>query len=104
MHINSWLQPHFYCTFLCPFLQADIPTVDEPVTKLLHMGKETSRKLQDLSQAAQQANMELSGLDRELCCVEKVRLCVWWLWGWWWWLKDWHWAGVSSGTGTMCCK
>jgi hypothetical protein len=49
--------------------------VDDPVAKLMHMGRETCRKLSDLHSAAQQANMELD-LDEDLACVEKVCLCV----------------------------
>lgn len=56
----------------CVCLQADIPTMDDPVAKLMHMGKETCRKLADLHTAAQQANVELD-LEPELSCVEKVR-------------------------------
>lgn len=52
-------------------LQADIPTVDDSVAKLMHMGRETCRKLADLHSAAQQANMELD-LDEHLAFVEKV--------------------------------
>lgn len=59
---------------MAPRLQADIPTVDDSVAKLMHMGRETCRKLADLHSAAQQANMELD-LDEHLACVEKV--CVW---------------------------
>jgi hypothetical protein len=45
--------------------------VDDPVAKLMHMGKETCRKLADLHTAAQQANMELD-LEPQLACVDKV--------------------------------
>lgn len=45
--------------------------MDDPVAKLMHMGKETCRKLADLHTAAQQANVELD-LEPELSCVEKV--------------------------------
>lgn len=56
---------------IAPRLQADIPTVDDSIAKLMHMGRETCRKLADLHSAAQQANMELD-LDEHLACVEKV--------------------------------
>lgn len=59
---------------MAPRLQADIPTVDDSVAKLMHMGRETCRKLADLHSAAQQANMELD-LDEHLACVEKVCVC-----------------------------
>lgn len=45
--------------------------MDDPVAKLMHMGKETCRKLADLHTAAQQASMELD-LEQHLACVEKV--------------------------------
>lgn len=46
--------------------------MDDPVAKLMHMGKETCKKLADLAAAAEQANMELD-LEQHLACVEKVR-------------------------------
>lgn len=45
--------------------------MDESVATLLHMGKETCRKLADLSTAADQADLELD-LEEELTCIEKV--------------------------------
>ena len=53
------------------FAQADIPSMDDPVAKLMHMGKETCKKLADLAAAAEQASMELE-LEPHLACVEKV--------------------------------
>lgn len=45
--------------------------MDDSIAKLLHMGKETCRKLADLHVAARQANIDLE-LERNLACVEKV--------------------------------
>lgn len=39
--------------------------------QLMHMGRETCRKLADLQAAAQQASMDL-GLEQHLACVDKV--------------------------------
>jgi len=47
--------------------------MDDPVAKLMHMGKETCRKLGDLPTAAQQANLDLE-LEEQLACIEKVCL------------------------------
>ncbi|GIL45703.1 hypothetical protein Vafri_2882 [Volvox africanus] len=49
--------------------KADIPSVDDPVSKLEHMGKETVKKLADLATAAEQAGVEI---DIPENCVQKV--------------------------------
>eukprot|EP00198_Chlamydomonas_reinhardtii_P001203 XP_001690538.1 predicted protein [Chlamydomonas reinhardtii] len=49
--------------------KADIPSVDDPVSKLEHMGKETVKKLGDLATAAEQAGVEI---DIPENCVQKV--------------------------------
>jgi hypothetical protein len=38
-------------------VKADIPSVDDPISKIKHMGKETVKKLQDLRNAATQARV-----------------------------------------------
>lgn len=48
--------------------KADIPSVDDPVSKLEHMGKETVKKLGDLATAAEQAGVEI---DIPENCVQK---------------------------------
>jgi hypothetical protein len=54
-------------------LQVEIPSMDDPVSKLDHMGKETVKKLADLKSAAAQIGMDLSALEPELNRIEKVR-------------------------------
>lgn len=49
--------------------KAEIPSVDDHVSKLEHMGKETVKKLQDISSAAQQAGVDIEIPEN---CVEKV--------------------------------
>ncbi len=61
------------CVCLCN-TQVYIPSVEDPVSKLEHMGKETVKKLADLATAAQQAGIEIRIPEN---CVTKVsRLCV----------------------------
>jgi hypothetical protein len=57
------------------FLQVEIPGMDDAVSKLDHMGRETVRKLGDLAAAAAQAGISL-GLEPELTRIEKVRQAV----------------------------
>jgi hypothetical protein len=52
-------------------LQVEIPSMDDAVSKLDHMGRETVRKLADLGAAAAQAGLNL-GLEPELLHIEKV--------------------------------
>jgi hypothetical protein len=52
--------------------QVEIPGMDDAVSKLDHMGRETVRKLADLAAAAAQAGISL-GLEPELQRIEKVR-------------------------------
>lgn len=39
--------------------KVDIPSVDDHISKLEHMGKETVKKLQDIRSAAQQAGVDI---------------------------------------------
>ena len=48
---GHWYHPDIMVLFL---LQVDIPSMEDPVGKLEHMGKETVKKLQDLKGAAAQ--------------------------------------------------
>lgn len=48
--------------------KVDIPSVEDPVGKLEHMGRETVKKLQDLRTAALQAGMEI---DIPENCIQK---------------------------------
>ena len=49
--------------------KVDIPSIDDHVSKLEHMGKETVRKLQDIAAAAQQVGIEI---DIPENCVQRV--------------------------------
>lgn len=49
--------------------KVEIPSVEDPVQKLEHMGRETVKKLQDLRTAAMQAGIEI---DIPENCVQKV--------------------------------
>lgn len=55
--------------------KVDIPSVDDHVSKLEHMGRETVKKLSDIMDAAHQAGIEdlhvHSGSNRKLC-IETV--------------------------------
>lgn len=55
--------------------KVDIPSVDDHVSKLEHMGRETVKKLSDIMDAAHQAGIEdlhiHSGSSRKLC-IETV--------------------------------
>eukprot|EP00775_Hariotina_reticulata_P002954 gene2954-3239_t len=53
--------------------KVEIPSMDDPVSKLDHMGKETVKKLLDLRSAAAQIGVDLSALEPELNRIEKVR-------------------------------
>lgn len=46
--------------------------MDDPVSKLEHMGRETVKKLADLHAAAAQQGVNLSGLELDYCRIEKV--------------------------------
>lgn len=48
--------------------------MDDPVSKLEHMGRETVKKLADLQAAAAQAGVVLAGLESHISRVEKVQL------------------------------
>lgn len=49
--------------------KVEIPNVDDHVSKLEHMGKETVKKLQDLTTAARQCGIDISVPDN---CINKV--------------------------------
>lgn len=53
-------------------VQVEIPAMDDPVSKLEHMGRETVKKLADLQAAAAQQGANLAGLEPEYCRIEKV--------------------------------
>ncbi len=53
--------------------KVDIPSVDDPISKLEHMGKETVKKLADIQLAAVQAGIDLPRFPEN--CVTKVSIC-----------------------------
>lgn len=52
---------HIYIKYLYSRFsgKADIPSVDDHVSKLEHMGKETVKKLQDLARSAHEAGLNV---------------------------------------------
>ena len=53
--------------------KVEIPNVDDHVSKLEHMGKETVKKLQDLRGAAMQVGLEIHVPDN---CINKGAYCL----------------------------
>ncbi len=47
--------------------KVDIPSIEDAVSKLDHMGRETVKKLQDLRMAALQAGMEIDVPENTVC-------------------------------------
>jgi hypothetical protein len=55
--------------------KVDIPSVDDHVSKLEHMGRETVKKLSDVTEAAQQAGIDdlhVAGMAGKRLCIETV--------------------------------
>lgn len=57
-------------------IKSDIPSIGDHISKLVHIGKATVDKLQDIRQAAVEENLDLE-LPEELNRVDKVRMGVW---------------------------
>jgi hypothetical protein len=53
-------------------IKSDIPSIGDHISKLVHIGKATVDKLQDIRQAAVEENLDLE-LPEELNRVDKVR-------------------------------
>jgi hypothetical protein len=53
-------------------IKSDIPSIGDHISKLVHIGKATVDKLQDIRQAAIEENLDLE-LPEELNRVDKVR-------------------------------
>ena len=56
----------------------EIPSLDDPISKLNHIGKETVKKLNEIKASADEMNLDLK-LPRELwryCCVFLHRYCL----------------------------
>lgn len=52
--------------------KVEIPSVDDHVSKLEHMGRETVKKLSDVTEAAQQAGID----DLHVASMAGKRLCI----------------------------
>jgi hypothetical protein len=56
-------------------VKSDIPSIDQPVSKLVHIGRATVEKLADLRGAAVEEKLDID-LPDDLASVDKgVRLC-----------------------------
>lgn len=56
-------------------IKSDIPSIGDHISKLVHIGKATVDKLQDIKQAAAEESMEID-LPSKLIRVDKVGDCV----------------------------
>ena len=58
----------------------DIPSLDDPISKLNHIGKETVKKLNELMTSAEEAQLDVDLPDElhkcvTFCCLRRLLCC-----------------------------